>query len=176
MGRAVMAYDQSGRDIILSLKHADRTDLVPLCGQWMLHALQDITQDATTTLVPVPLHWTRTLKRKYNQALELARYLAKHTDLQLDPSIVKRTQRTKSQGHAKREARHANVRDAFKACQSVKGRHIILIDDVMTTGATLDACTLTLLDAGARRVDVLVLARVNQDFLQDKQIQENAIT
>lgn len=165
IGRSAISYEKTGRDIVLSLKHADRTDLVPLCGQWMIQTAHDVIQE-DSVLVPVPLHWTRVLKRKYNQSLELARYIGNKTGTRIDPSVLKRTQRTASQGNKKREERYENVRHAFRVCKNVTGAHIILVDDVMTTGATLDACTAVLLEAGARRVDVLVLARVGQDFLQ----------
>lgn len=166
-GRSAIVYEGIGRKIVLSLKHADRTDLAPLCAQWMIHAAGSQLLEDATLLVPVPLHWTRMLKRKYNQSLELARNIQRATNnnMRFMPHAIKRQHATLSQGHMDRQDRYANVANAFRANKKVHGHKILLVDDVMTTGATLDACTQALIDAGAAQVNVLVLARVAQDFL-----------
>ncbi len=111
--------------------------------------------------MPVPLHPSRLRKRRYNQAAELARPLAREAGVAYLPEGLKRIKQTKPQGNSS-EARWENVRTAFAAgdLKRLAGKRILLVDDVFTTGATLRACARTLLAAGAHSVDVLVLARV----------------
>jgi ComF family protein len=109
----------------------------------------------------VPLHWTRLFARRYNQAAVLAHALAGAGGTRVGADWLKRRRRTPSQGKRNREARRRNVAGAFQVRrrQDVEGRRILLIDDVFTTGATLEECARVLLRAGAARVDALTLAR-----------------
>ncbi len=154
--RAACLYSDASRDIILRFKHGDRLDLVPMLVRWLERAAGDLIRDAEV-VVPVPLHPLRLLKRRYNQAAELARPLARNAGLAFLPEALKRTRMTAPQGS---RDRHANVRGAFAASgKGFQGRRVLLVDDVMTTGATARACAETLLGAGATCVDVAVLAR-----------------
>lgn len=159
--RASMAYDDGSRALILSFKHGGRTEGLASFAAQMRRAGRDILND-TDLLVPVPLHSTRLVKRRYNQAALLARALAKITPAKFAPDVLFRTRRTESQGGFNARARVENVKGVFsvKRLNEIKGRNLVLIDDVLTTGATLEACARTLKKAGAARVDGICLARV----------------
>jgi len=159
--RAAMAYDDGSRALILSFKHGGRTEGLQSFAAQMRRAGRDMLQDADL-LIPVPLHSSRLIRRRYNQAALLARALAKITPAHFAPDSLFRHRPTQSQGAFNARARAANVRGAFSVRQpeKIKGQNIILIDDVLTTGATLESCARTLKKAGAARVDGLCLARV----------------
>ena len=159
--RAAMAYDDGSRALILSFKHGGRTEGLASFAAQMRRAGRDVLTDAEL-LIPVPLHPTRLIKRRYNQATLLARALAKITPATFAPDILFRTRRTNSQGGFNARARAENVRGAFSVRNpdQMKGRKIVLVDDVYTTGATLESCARTLKRAGAARVDGICLARV----------------
>jgi ComF family protein len=160
--RAACLYTDASKDIILSFKHGDRVDLAPMLTHWLARAGTDLLAEADM-VVPVPLHSSRLRERRYNQAAELARPIARRASLAYGADLLSRVRATKSQGHASARMRWDNVRDAFAVTVSgrkqVADKHIVLIDDVFTTGATLRACAGTLLKAGARQVDTLVIAR-----------------
>lgn len=161
-GRAVFLYEGNGRRIILALKHGDRTDLAKPAAAWLENAGRDIlTSD--TLLVPVPIHWSRLLRRRYNQAAEVTRALSKRTGLETCQDALLRTKRTVSQNGMTVAQRQRNVEGAItanaKQYDRFEGRRICLIDDVMTSGATLTACTTAAYEAGADHVFVMVLAR-----------------
>ena len=163
--RSALYYDDASARMILSFKHADKTLLAPLLAQWLQQSGADVL-DGADYLIPVPLHRWRLLKRRYNQAGELARALSRKTAIPWLPHALRRHRATDSQGHKNAAARAENVRGAFKiqpaATSLLKGHKIILIDDVYTTGATLKACCKTLHKAGAREIHVLTLARVTR--------------
>lgn len=166
--RSACLYDEASRDIVLKFKHGDRTDLAPLLSRWIERAGADLLAEGDV-IMPVPLHPSRLRARRYNQAAELARPLAKRLNKPYLPDALIRTQRTSPQGRDA-DARWANVKNAFVVSQAgvrqIDGRAIVLIDDVFTTGATLRACTRVLLKAGARSVDCLTVARaVKSDSL-----------
>jgi len=159
--RAIMAYNDNSRGAILGLKHADRLDLVPGFARWLGRTGRQ-TLARCDLVVPVPLHPWRLWQRRYNQAAELGRALAKDWNLIFDPVLV-RSRATPSQGAmASAKARRRNVQRAFQVPDParVAGKSLLLLDDVMTTGATVEACARALKRAGAARVHVLVLARV----------------
>ncbi|MGY9055453.1 MAG: ComF family protein [Alphaproteobacteria bacterium] len=162
--RAAVLYDDGSRNLILHLKHADALAGVPVLARWMQLAGASILAEADY-LLPVPLHWTRLFKRRYNQSAELARALARLADVPALPDGLVRPAKTPSQGGLSRHGRQENVRDAFavkdRYRSRINGAKIVLIDDVITTGATLDACAAVLLDTGAVCVDAITLARVD---------------
>ena len=157
--RAAVQYDEISKNIILPFKHANRLDLLPLIVKLMRPAA-DTLMPETDVIIPVPLHWFRFLKRKYNQSNELAYRLAKIYHKTYLPSTLKRKRATPSQGHLTPAERKRNVTNAFKITKpnQVKGKRILLIDDVLTTGATANECTKILLNAGATQVCLLTFA------------------
>jgi ComF family protein len=159
--RAVFTYRESGRALVLKLKHADRTDAAAHLAGWMQRAGADMLPEIDC-IVPVPLHWRRLWLRTYNQAALLANVLGRSIQKPVIADGLVRTRATASQGRLDRAQRRRNVAGAFKAnrADQLRGKSILLIDDVMTTSATADACSRALLRAGARNVEVLVLARV----------------
>ena len=159
--RAAMAYDEGSRALILSFKHGGRTEGLASFAAQMRRAGRDVLAQADL-LIPVPLHPTRLIKRRYNQATLLARALAKITPAEFAPDVLFRIKRTQSQGGFNARARIENVRGAFSVKQAarIEGRNVVLIDDVYTTGATLEACARILKQAGAAQVDGICLARV----------------
>ena len=163
--RAACLYDEASRGPILQLKHADRTDLAPLFARWLSRAARDLLAEADA-VAPVPLHPTRILRRRFNQSAEIARPLARMWDLDYLPDALVRRRATGTQGGKSGTARRRNVAAAFEVPQArvkqVEGRRIVLIDDVMTTGATLEGCSRALLKAGAACVDVAVVSRVKE--------------
>lgn len=160
--RAACLYGEASKDIILGFKHGDRLDMAPMLSRWLERAGADVLRQADI-LVPVPLHPSRLRERRYNQAAELARPIARRAGLGYAADALTRVRATKSQGHASARMRWDNVRGAFTVKASrqaqVADKRVVLVDDVFTTGATLRACADTLLKAGARQVDTLVIAR-----------------
>ncbi|MGV6840348.1 MAG: double zinc ribbon domain-containing protein [Planktomarina sp.] len=163
-GRAAFEYEGPARSMVLALKHGDRHDLIAPLGQWMAKAGQDLMKQ-NTVLVPVPLHPFRKLKRRYNQSELLAAEIAKAWEAPMIPKALVRRVYTPSMDHKTKEDRYDVMEGAIavnpKDTQHMEGKHAILVDDVMTSGATLSACSHALLAAGVANVDVLVLARVD---------------
>jgi ComF family protein len=159
--RAACVYGEASREIILGFKHGDRLDVRPMLVRWLQRAGAEVLRDADA-VAPVPLHWTRLFQRRYNQSAELARPLARLSGIDYLPDALRRVRMTKQQGRSA-EARWDNVRNAFAVSKGaekrIRDQHVVLIDDVFTTGATLRACAASLLKAGAGKVDALVLAR-----------------
>jgi ComF family protein len=160
--RALLSYDEASRGAVLALKHADRLDLVPGFARWLARVGRGQLGDSDV-VVPVPLHPFRLWRRRYNQSAELARRLADDFSLEAAPLALARTRATASQGAMpSARARRKNVQSAFRVVrpEQVTGRRVLLVDDVLTTGATAEACTRALRRAGAAKVHVLALARV----------------
>lgn len=161
--RAVFAYEESSRGLILAFKHADRTHDAPAFGRWLARAGHELLLDADL-IVPVPLHRWRLFRRRYNQAALLAQSLGRISENQVVVDLLVRHRHTRTQGRMSRTARIRNVRGAFsvrdKWQESLRGRRVLLVDDVLTTGATAEACARALKRAGAVAVDVLALSRV----------------
>jgi ComF family protein len=161
--RAAVRYDDIARDLVHRLKYGDRLDLATSMGQWMASAGRALLDDADA-LVPVPLHWRRLWGRRFNQAAALAKVVAADARVPLLTAALRRVRATSQQVGLSRSARAVNVQGAFAVTPAGKaaicGNRLVLVDDVLTSGATVDACARALLRAGARNVDVLVFARV----------------
>lgn len=161
-GAAAMMYEGAGRQLTLGLKHADRTELAPWGARWMTERLIGRVQP-DTVIVPVPLHWRRLAERRYNQAALLGSDIARITGATMWPDALKRPKRTIPHERMPRNARFENMKDAITVTPRFKkrltGRQVLLVDDVMTSGATLTVASQALRAAGVREIGVSVLAR-----------------
>jgi len=159
-----MRYDESSRNPILALKRADRLDLVPAFARWIERAGSELL-DTVDLIVPVPLHRLRLWRRRFNQSALVAIALGHAANKPVDCLLLRRVRSTPSQGEMpSASARRRNMQGAFRVERQeagrVAGKTILLIDDVLTTGATVEACARALKRAGASSVFVLALARV----------------
>lgn len=161
--RAAVRYDEVARALVHALKYGDRLDLAPIMGRWMVRAGRELLAEADA-LVPVPLHWRRLWARRFNQSALLAKAIGEETGVAIAETALKRVKATAQQVGLSQSERALNVQGAFRVPPAgraaVAGRRLILIDDVLTSGATTDACARALLRAGAGNVDVVVFARV----------------
>ena len=171
--RAALSYRGVARRLVQGLKYRDRTDLAPWMAVWMARAGAELLADADL-IVPVPLHRRRFFLRRFNQSAELARALSARCGVAFHGDLVTRIRGTKQQVGLKARERAENVRGAFsvteKGAALLRGRNVVLVDDVITTGATVAAVTKALLRGGVAQVDVLAFARaLPGDFRQDEQ-------
>ncbi len=161
--RAAIAYDRESRPLVLAFKHGGRTEGLSTMARWLKGAAGEFL-DSVDVIVPVPIHRRRLLKRTFNQSALLARALSGLTGIETDPFILERIKNTKSQGGLTRLQRERNVRAAFRPGPGretkIKDKTVLLVDDVLTTGATVENCALALQKAKPRAIYVLTLARV----------------
>ncbi len=160
--RAACLYDEASRDLILQFKHADRLDLAHLFAAWISRSAADLLAEADA-VTPVPMPPLRLVRRRYNQAAEIARPLAARLKIAYRPGLLVR-RAGESQAGRSGAGRRRNVQGAFTTPKGarIEGQRILLVDDVLTTGATAEACAKALLKAGATAVDIAVVARVRE--------------
>lgn len=158
--RAAVRYNDMAKQLILRLKYGDQEELVPLMAAFMARKLNQL-QVQDPVFVPVPLHYFRLIKRRFNQSALIAKALAKSHG-EFAPQVLKRRKHTATQGHKTRKQRLDNVKSVFALYKpkAVVGRDIVLVDDVLTTGATAHECCKALNRSGARSVNVLTFAKV----------------
>ncbi len=160
--RAAIEYDEFSKKLLLDFKFADHIENKKIFAQWMYIAGKDIFTAGADMIIPVPLHYTRLLNRKYNQSAILARELSVLTGIKTEYDVLKKVRHTLPQAKCNRDERKRNVKGAFavSAPEKIKGKRIILTDDIFTTGSTLKECAKVLLKAGAKSVDALTVAKV----------------
>ena len=165
-GRAALLYKDNARKLILALKHGDRLDLARPAAEWMFKAAVPMLVP-NMLVAPIPLHWMRLVKRRYNQAALLSSRIAKMAGLDHCPDLLQRNRNTGSQDGLSRDGRFANMSAALtlhaRRTAKIDGRHVLLVDDVMTSGATLAAGAEACIAAGAIGVSVLLMARVAKE-------------
>jgi ComF family protein len=161
--RAAVRFDDISRALVHGLKYGDRLELAPMMGRWVSHAGRELLAEADA-LVPVPLHWRRLWARRFNQSAMLAAAISAESGVPIAAAALKRVKPTVQQVGLSRSERAQNVQGAFRVSPegkpAVVGRRLVLVDDVLTSGATVDGCARALLRAGAANVDVLIFARV----------------
>ncbi|AMJ63688.1 ComF family protein [Bosea sp. PAMC 26642] len=164
--RVVCRFDGTARDLVHRLKYGDRLELALTLGRMMTRAGRELLAEADL-IVPVPLHRTRLWSRRFNQSAALANIVARESGVRLAPAALSRVKRTRQQVGLTRAQRADNLQGAFRVPPPnrplIEGRRILLVDDVLTTGATANAAARALLRAGASAVDVLIFARVVTD-------------
>ena len=160
--RGVFLYEERARNLVWGLKYSDRSEIASAAGPWLLRAISPVLPE-NPLIVAVPLHWTRILKRKYNQSELLARALAKSGNFELAPELLKRVKRTPELAGLKKDARENALQGAIEVRQSqrarVERRNVLLVDDVMTTGVTLESAAKACLAQHAASVSAVFLAR-----------------
>jgi ComF family protein len=165
-GRSAMLYKDRSRSLVLALKHGDRHDIVGPAGKWLANAARDILRE-DVLIAPVPLHWSRMLKRRYNQSALIAKSMSRGLNMSFCADLLLRNRPTASLDGKSRQERFDELRGAIevhpKRAHLIEGRSILLVDDVMTSGATLAACAEACLSSRASDVCVVTLARVAKD-------------
>ena len=164
--RSAVAYDDFSKKLILDFKFFDHIENKILLARWLYLAGRDIFDAGIDLIIPVPLHFTRMIKRKYNQSAMLCSILSEMSHVPADYKSLKKIRHTRPQVHCDGKQRLRNVKNAFCVPhpENIKGKRIVLIDDVYTTGATLRECAKALKRAGAKSVDTLTVARVCDQF------------
>lgn len=161
--RSVLHFDDASKRLVHDLKYYDKPLMLESFARWMLQLEPQWLDLPNLLLVPVPIHRWRLLKRKYNQSALLAKKLASMKPLEVGYDALLRVKNRPPQASLPRQQRLKNLSGAFKVhprwAETIKGRPIMLIDDVMTTGATVNACAKALKKAGSGRVYCLTLAR-----------------
>jgi ComF family protein len=161
--RAAVRFDEIARTLVHAFKYGDRLDLAPTLGLWMARTGRELLDEADA-IVPVPLHWRRLWARRFNQSAMLAETIARQCGRPVAHDALKRVKATAQQVGLTRAQQAENIQGAFRVTiagkAAIAGRNLVLVDDVLTTGATAEGCARALLRAGAASVDVLTFARV----------------
>lgn len=162
--RSAFLYDDNSKKLITQFKYADQMQLSKIYGKWMLSAGDSLIENIDV-IAPVPLHYWRFLARRFNQSALLASEIAKYSNKCYLPNLLQRIRYTKQQTGLSRAQRAENVKNAFtvseKLVDNIVGKNVLLVDDVVTTGSTIEQCSKALLFAGAYQVFVLTLARAS---------------
>lgn len=165
-GRAVFLYKDGARKLVWDLKYADRSEVATAAGPWLAAALAQIKVE-DPLIAPIPLHWTRLLKRKYNQSELLSQALSRTSGSEHAPGLLKRVKRTPTLFNLSKEEREAALTDAIgvnsRFAPLLEGRNVVIVDDVMTTGSTMNAAAKACLSKGARSVNAVFLARAGKN-------------
>lgn len=161
--RAPLVYNDASRLIILKFKHSDQMQLYKSFMPWVIRSGREMIE-RSEIIIPVPLHRFRLLKRRYNQSAIMAKYISEQTDVAWTYNALIRNVATKTQGKMNFKDRRKNVSQAFQVPEKqrymIEGKKVLLVDDVLTTGATINECTKTLLNADAAEVNILTIAKV----------------
>ncbi|MBE6452925.1 MAG: ComF family protein [Alphaproteobacteria bacterium] len=162
LSRSAFVYNEDSKSLILNFKFNDRTENANYLAKILFVAGEDIFNAGVDIMVPVPLHYTRLIKRRYNQSALLCNELSKISGIECDNLSLIRHHKTRPQVELSGIARQKNVHNVFSVKNpiAIKGKRVLLVDDVLTTGATLRECAKTLKSAGAKSVDTLTLGRV----------------
>lgn len=162
MQRAMVYYDENTRPLITNFKFRDKTENASFLAKWLYAAGQDIWQQGADLLVPVPLHAKRLRHRKFNQSALMCKELSRLTGIPVEYNSLVRSINTKPQVECSGHTRISNIKGAFKVTntKAFEGKRIVIIDDVITTGSTLQECGLEIKKSGASEVNALVVARV----------------
>ena len=160
--RAAIEYDEFSKKLLLNFKFADHIENKKIFAKWLHLAGKDIISAGVDIVIPVPLHYTRLLTRKYNQSAILAKEFSALTGIPAEYKALKKIRRTLPQAKCNEKERKLNIKNAFRVVhpEKIKGKRIVLIDDIFTTGSTMKECAKTLLKAGAQSVDALTVAKV----------------
>ncbi|WP_412504296.1 double zinc ribbon domain-containing protein [Roseovarius sp. SYSU LYC5161] len=165
-GRAAMIYKENGRKLVLAFKHGDRHDVIRPAATWLARSAGPILSE-DMLIVPIPLHWRRLLRRRFNQSALLSQAVARNLGMECCPDALRRVRHTSSLDGKGRDERFRTLEEAIKVhpgrASRVAQRRVLLVDDVMTSGATFAAAAEACYGAGAREVCVLTLARVVKD-------------
>lgn len=163
LARSVFCYNDNSKKLIIDFKYSDRLHAANRFAEWIIYAGRDV-MDEVDYIVPVPLHWKRLFQRRYNQSALITNVLSKKTGIESLPMALERKKHTPPQASLTRRQRLNNLKGAFKVNLKqkglIKGKNVLLVDDVTTTGTTIKECTKVLRKAGAEKVFVLTLARV----------------
>jgi ComF family protein len=160
--RAAVKMGGVVQDVIHRYKYNHASWFEPFLGELLIRAAKPtLPRQDWDYIVPIPLHWLKVRERSFNQSVRLARRLSKETGIPVQPRLLRRTERTETQTRLTRAQRAENVKRAFayRPRKPLNGERIVLLDDVLTTGATANACAKLLMDNGAGLVDVWTVAR-----------------
>lgn len=166
-GRSALFYNDFSREWLMRLKYGDQTQMAKKMAYWMVRCDPDFFKDSDV-IIPVPIHFWRLLKRRYNQSALIANHIGHIWKKSVAHSILQKVRNTPSQGQKTRKERQENIKDSFTVNnkESIVGKHVLLIDDVFTTGSTLSECSRILYAAGATSVKYLTFAyRAESDML-----------